>query len=311
MIPLARIAFLVMGVASLLPVMSLHAGVISYFRFEVDLDGDDTNGSVISPDEADPTAPNFISNSADLDASANPGSLPNDVVPFTGAPNNKSLDGTPLDINGTVAYNDALDVASLTVELWARTEESTAVLIGRSTETTPNGIESGINDGFRIYDPADLKVDYYVSDGVTTQMITLDANTGMDNVGSRGDGNTNWRHVAFAYDATTGTGSLYLDGTVVASNSLGSSGYDLYWGGASAQPIVQIGALMDGYNFSKSSADNGFIDEVRFSDNALEEEELLINPVPEPGTVFGGLLLLGLVLGYHCFQRRKHAEDSD
>lgn len=266
----------------------LDAGIISYYRFEVDNDSSATGLS--TPDEIAGGTP-LVSSSARLDASANPGSLPNTIIPATGAPNTSSLDGDPLDIDASAAYNPALDVNSITVELWARTEENTAVILSRSTTSTVSGVVNSISDGFRIYDPADLKVDYYVTDG--NQVLQRQINTGLgtDTVGSRGDGNTNWRHLAFSFDASTGTGTFFLDGNTVGTDTLNSSNYVMYWGGPSAQPVLQVGALMDGYNFSKTANDNGFIDEIRFSDNALEEEELLITPVPEPGTLMGGALL--------------------
>lgn len=298
-----RVLFGLRLIAILGWVGSAHAGIISYYRFEVD--SDPSASGLSSPDEIGGGTP-LISSSARLDASANPGSLPNTVIPSTGAPNTSSLDGNPLDIDAVAAYNPALDVASITVELWTRTEESTAVIISRSTTSTPSGIQSGLADGFRIYDPASLKVQYYVTDGVNVQMRQINTGVGTDNVGSRGDGNTNWRHLAFSFDAGTGTGTFYLDGVVVGTDNLSSSSHVLYWGGPSAQPVMQVGVAMDGYNFSKSATDNGYIDEIRFSDNALEEEDLLITPVPEPGTLAGGGLLL-LLAGW---SRRRQIVDA-
>ena len=276
-----------------------YGGIISYYRFEVDNDASATGLS--TPDEIAGGTP-LISSTARLDSSANPGSLPNSIIPSTGQPNSSSLDGDPLDINASAAYNAALDVSSITVELWTRTEESTAVIISRSTTSTVNGISNGLADGFRIYDPSSLKIQYYVTDGVTTQLRQINTGVGTDNVGSRGDGNTNWRHLAFSFEATTGEGTFYLDGQVIGTDSLNSSNYVMYWGGVGAQPVLQVGVQMDGYNFSKTQFDNGFIDEIRFSDNALEEEELLITPVPEPGTIAGGILLL-LLAGWSRRQR--------
>ncbi len=281
---------LLIGLSSL-----LDAGVVSYFRFEQD--NDPNPSRIVSPDEMG--GPDFISDSARLDDSANPGSLPNTVVPQTGAPNTSSLDGL-IDIDGSIAYNSALDLPSLTVELWARTEESTAVVISRSTTSNVN---NSISDGFRIYDPSDIKVQYYVTNGITNTLVTIDTNEAFDNVGSRGDGNTNWRHLAFSYEATTGVGTVYLDGVTVGSND-GTDNRDLYWGAGSPQPIVQVGVMMDGYNFSKGNTDDGFIDEIRFSNVALEEDDLLINPVPEPSTILGGIGL-SLFAAIQIWRRRR------
>lgn len=140
-------------------------------------------------------------------------------------------------------------------------------------------------------------------DIATTYAMSLIENQGFDNVGSRGDGNTNWRHLAFSYDAATGTGNVYLDGTVVGSNT-GNPNSDLYWGNASAQPQVRVGVMMDGYNFSKGNTDDGFVDEIRFSNSALEEDDLLITPVPEPSTYLGGIAL-ALFVGIQFWRKRK------
>ena len=273
------------------------AGVVSYYRFETD--NNPAANQLSSPDEFG--GPDFVSNSARLDDSANPGSLPNTVVPRTGDPNTSSLDGL-IDVDGSAAYNAALDLPSLTVELWARTEENTAVVISRST-ASQSAVMNDVSDGFRVYDPSDIKVDYWVTDGTSNTKVTIDTNRAFDTVGSRGDGDTSWRHLAFAYDAATGTGQVFLDGTVVGSND-GADARQLYWGGAGAQPVMRVGVMMDGYNFSKGNTDDGFIDEIRFSNVALAEDDLLTTPVPEPGTYLGGTVLI-LFAGLHLWRRKR------
>jgi hypothetical protein len=284
--------------AFLILTVSVHASVISYWRFEVD--NNPARNKLDSPNEI-VGEPSVISKSGKLDSTANPGSLPNTIVPITGAPNTSSLDGSPLDVNATVAYSSTLDVSSMTVELWARTEESDAVIISRTNSTDPS--RGNINDGFRIYDPQDLKVEYVLTDGNTTTNITIDTNFSFDS-GVIGDGIADWHHIAFAYDETTGVGNVYADGVSIGSH-ISTVGDTLHWGDIAGgdQPIVHIGTRMDGYNFSKTRRNNGFIDEIRFSDIALEEDDLLITPVPEPSIWVTGVGLCFFIL-YQRFSKK-------
>jgi len=281
--------------------LGVQGSVISYWRFEVD--NDPAARRLNSPNEI-AGEPAVISTSGKIDDTANPGSLPSTIVPISGAPNTASLDGTPLDVNATAAYSSSLNVSSMTVELFARTEERTAVLIARTNTANPAG--NSVADGFRIYDPQDLKVQYVLTDGVTTSNITIDTNFAMDgDTLPRGDGVTNWNHIAFTYDETTGVGTVYANGESIGSHTA-TVGSQLYWGdiGGGAEPMVYIGTRMDGYNFSKTRADNGFIDEIRFSNLALGNDQLLIAPVPEPGTWIAGLSVC-LLIGLHYWRRKQ------
>ncbi|MEO0510128.1 MAG: LamG-like jellyroll fold domain-containing protein [Verrucomicrobiota bacterium] len=275
---------------------------MSYYRFEEDLDADPFR--LVSPSEV-AGQPDLISLTARIDDSANPGSLPNTFVPFTGAPNTASLDGFGTsgnpDIDATIAYSAVLDVDEMTVEMWVRTEEQFGVLVSRST--TANVADS-ISDGYRIYSPNALTVEFYTIDAFgNIQLNTISTNIGLDNAGTRGDGNANWRHVAFSYDMALGEGILYLDSTPIGS-ALTTSGSSLYWGAdADADDrIVQVGVGLDGYNFSKTNGDDGYVDELRFSGEALAEEDFLVG-IPEPAT---SVLLLSLVaFAYTTVLRRK------
>lgn len=288
---------------SLLTLLSLalpafvDAAVISYWRFEQD--NDPNPNRVDSPNEI-AGEPSITSNSAQLDDSANPGSLPNTIIPGTGAPNTSSLDGFPLDVNATAAYSPTLDVSSMTVELWTRTEERTAVVLSRSNNSN---VQNGIDDGFRIYDTQDLKVEYWVGNwwGAKTRVV-IDTNYRLDQDGVV-NGQADWQHIAFTYDADTGTGTVYANGTVIGSNQGPSD--PLFWGFPwNSSPTVQAGVAMDGQDFSKNQSDNGFIDEIRFSDGVLTDDDFLVAPVPEPSTYAVGGLLLGL-MGLHLWRRKR------
>ncbi|MEM8866828.1 MAG: LamG-like jellyroll fold domain-containing protein [Verrucomicrobiota bacterium] len=254
--------------------------MLSYYRFEVDNDpsalGLETPNEVFG-------LPALIAASAQIDDSANPGSLPNLFVPGTGSSNTASLDGLSTsgnpDVDASAAYTSVLDVDQLTAEMFVRSEEQQGVLIARSTSTN---VGSSIADGFRIYDPNNLKVQFYTEDAFgNVQLNQISTTAGLDDLSApRGDGVAEWRHVAFSYDLTTGVGALYLDGVVIGSSSAGA-GSTLYWGSETlaSQRTLDVGFSMDGYNFSKTATDNGFIDEVRISSEPLAVEDLLL---PEP-----------------------------
>lgn len=209
--------------------------------------------------------------------------------------------GTNPDINATAAYTSSLNVDSITVELFARTEESTAVMVSRSTTAD---VLNGIDDGFRLYDPQDLSVDYYTvdSNGVWTlnQIIT---NVGMD-TGARGDGLADWRHIAFVYDAVTGTGTLYLDSVEIGSADT-SDGSTLYWGDTDGgdQPIVQAGVDMDGFDFSKGDGNDGYLDELRITSTVRDTGEFHNTPVPEVSSY--ALLLGAMALSFRVARRKR------
>ena len=273
------------------------AVVLSYYRFEVDLDADPL--LLETPNEIGGESA-LTSASAGIDDSANPGSLPNLFVPGTGAANTASLDGLSTgsgnpDINASAAYTSTLDVAEMTVELFVRTEEQDAVIISRSGTAD---VGTSIDDGFRIYNPDNLTVDFYTWDGSgNVQLHQIVTTAGLDDLTpTRGDGVAAWRHLAFTYEQSTGLGLLYLDGVVIGTAS-STAGASLYWGNSPAvtQPILQVGVNMDGFDFSKTADDNGYIDEIRISSGALPPEDLLNVPEPSAYALFMGLASLFLV----------------
>ncbi|MEM1223521.1 MAG: LamG-like jellyroll fold domain-containing protein [Verrucomicrobiota bacterium] len=277
--------------------------VLSYYRFEIDLDPDPLG--LETPNEVF-GLPALVAASARIDDSANPGSLPNIFVPGTGAPNTASLDGLSTsgnpDANASADYSSILDVDELTAEMFVRTEEQVGVLIARSTSTN---VLSGISDGFRIYDPNDLKVQFYTEDPFgNVQLNQISTSAGLDDLSQpRGDGNAQWRHVAFTYDQTLGIGQLYLDGEVIGSATAGA-GSSLYWGLESLanQRTLDVGFGLDGFNFSKTASDNGYIDEVRISSQPLTEAEFLL-----PESRHYGLILALVALGWVISRRKCQA----
>ena len=239
------------------------AATIGYWRMEVDLDPS-ANGLRVANEVAGGS--DLLSTEAFVDLAANP----TGTVPNTGAINlgsvGSSLQGGANGINGTVAWTSVLDTSSLTAEFWARTGETTATLLQRS---------SGAN-GFTIANPNALSITYYVSNGAGGGLaVTLNTGHNMD---------ATWRHYAFSYDQATGVGSFYVDGVVVASND-GVDARAMYWGGASP---LRVGQQMD-----YAAAFNGTMDEVRLSDVALPATQFL-GAVPEPTTLLLGLCCAAL-----------------
>jgi len=240
-------------VCGLVLAATAHAGVIGYWRAEVD---NDAGGGLSIPNEVAGTpltAPN---------ATIAP-DVPLTPIPWTGAINVGSINGNA-NIDGTVAYYAALDAASVTIEYFARTNEGDARLLLRQSGTT----------GLRIDQPNNVRVQYSTSAG----QVTL---SNQHNYGST------WDHFAFTYDAATGIGKAFVNGLQVGIND-GPDGLPLTWPAGASLLVGQ--ALDGGTGFSNNSL--GFFDELRISDVALEPSQFLIAPgIPEPGTL--SLLALG------------------
>jgi hypothetical protein len=243
------------------------AATVGYWRMEADLDPSATGVRVANEIAG---GSDLLSTEAFIDFAANP----NGTVPNTGSINLGSigsrLQGGANGINGTIASYSALDAASLTAEFWARTGESQATLLQRS---------SGAN-GFTIGNPNALSITYYVSNGAGGG-VAVTLNTGHNM-------NATWHHSAFTYDQASGVGRFYVDGVVVATND-GVDGRALYWGGATT---LVVGQLMD-----YASAFNGTMDEVRVSNTALDPTQFL-GAVAEPASA----LLFGLALAAFAAQ---------
>lgn len=286
-------SYIMMGTLGMVALQQASGIVLSYYRFEVD---NDPGIGLITPDEL--SGFNLIAAEATVDDSANPGSLPPLFEPGDGSANLASLDGLEPNVDAKAAYNSVLDVDALTVEFYARTEESTAVMVGRSTTDIVNASVE-IQDGFRIYDTQALKVDFWTYDGTagTQTMHTISTSFGMDLDGTA-NASAEWRHVAFTYE--DGIANFYLDAEVIGTVTVDTDEI-LYWGDGSSGAELFVGVEMDGYDFSKTEDDNGFLDELRFSQGALDVDDLLPS-VPEPKAY---ALLVGLVVFFKVGLRRR------
>ncbi len=244
-----------------LPPVPASALTVAYWRMEADLDPT-TDGLRVANEVAGGS--DLLSTEAFVDLAANPSG----TVPNTGSTNLGSLgasrQGSANGINASAAWYSALDVTDITLEFWARTGESQAILFRHS-----NGA-----DGIVIQNPNALSITYYVADGLGGgTAVTL---AGLDNM------DATWRHYAFTYDSASGIGTFFVDGVAVRTND-GPDGRSLFW---SAPAPVQLGVQMD-----FASAFNGTLDEVRIQDFAAPSTGFL-NVVPEPATAL--LLALGL-----------------
>lgn len=262
----ARLPLGAFGLALLLAVSlagQAAAGTVGYWRMEIDSDASAAGLSV--PNEMAFGSP-LVSSEAQLDAS----NLPTSVVPITFQSNQFSvssyLQGGANGINASAVWYPELAVTSLTVEYWARTQESVA---------TPFSWTTGGLDGIVITDPNSLDVTWHVDVAGTPTAFSFNDLTNMD---------TSWHHYAFSYDEVDGLASFYVDGALVASND-GPDGAPLYLVGGTP---VEAGVLMD-----YSVAGQGTLDELKIDGSVLDPGDLLLAPEPATTTLLGlGLLLL-------------------
>lgn len=295
----------------------MSGDVVSWWRFEEDTDA--SADGLSNPNEI-ALEPALVSDNATLGNQAP--DLFDTFIPGTDIPNTSSVlaanNGSNTDgIFGEAAYSSTLDVSSITVEFWVRTTENEAGFVARTT--SDNTGESGtISDGFRIVDPESVRVDFvtapleqnlffptddprnYATDGGVPVSTTIDSGIAIN------DGE--WHYIAFRYDAATREASLTVDDSVTSTTLAQQTGtyllfgfipinygYDnqgLYWGDESAEPVVTVGNRLDG----DPNNETGTIDEIRFSDEALDDSELLTPPIPEPGTLLAGALLCGFAM---------------
>lgn len=242
------------------PAAPSQATPVAYWRMEVDNDGS-ANGLSVPNELAFGTS--LVSAEAVLDAS----NLPTGIVPLSSDPNVFSVAATTQGgangINASAAWYAELALTSISIEFWARTQESTA---------TPLRWTSGGSDGILLTDPNSLDLTWWVDVAGTPTQLQM---TNLDNM------DTSWSHYAFTYSDFSGIGRFYIDGVLVATVD-GPDGAPLLL--APGTP-VELGVLMD-----FASAGQGTIDEVRIDDTALSPGAFLI---PEPTT---GLLLGAAVL---------------
>lgn len=281
-----------------------HAETISWWRFEA---GEDDDPSALGFENANEISgePAMISDNATLGTSTP--DLFDEFIPGTGDTNTGSVRSVTQagsdGIFGEAAYSSTLDVSTITVEFWIRTTESQAGFVARTTD--PDTGESGsITDGFRIVEPQNVRVDFWTADTVGNGDYKTSGNgspsqTTINSGVAINDGD--WHYIAFRYDETTGTASLVIDYQEFTTDL--DDGDVLYWGGTSVtdrtgggEPVVTIGNRLDG----NANNQTGTIDEIRFTDQFEEDDELL-NPIPEASTIVMG----GLLIGFAIMSARK------
>jgi len=244
------------------------ADVISYLRFE---EGsgfgafDETglmHGEVLNFTSVDPGG-------GDSGGSGWSTSVPTITIPLTGEPNTGSLHFGPGYID--LSNGSALSLGTeFTIEFYLRPDQPISgwSLFGFSPDSSIGFVlADSMGDlefvtGLQGYNPAPVPAN--------------DVQVG------------EWQHVAFV--KAPGQYSIYLDGTLLATDTL-PSGTDgpYYFPGTG-----MTGDRTIGYSYG------GWIDEFRISDEALTPDQFLI--VPEPSTT----LLLGLGLAsIFCHQRRR------
>lgn len=240
------------------------AQTVGYWRFETDLDG--SAGGLSTPNE---TAGNGLGSSSAA-VIADP-AVP--YVPGIGALNAGAVDGLA-NINGTVPAYAALNVGSITVEFWARTVEGAGDLVSRTDGSTA---------GFRITDFNSVDVTYYVDDGLGgSQAVSINTSLNLD---------LPWTHIAWTYDAVSGIGSVWSNGTRIGVQGTATPGMGLVWTGSGD---LKVGMDMDGG--ASLITGSGLLDELRISDTALEPVQMLNAPLQVD---FGANVPQDVLAGYH------------
>ena len=275
-----------------------HAATTSWWRFEAGSDTDPSAAGLINPNEIG-GEPSMVSANATLGTSAP--DLFADFVPVTGDPNTGSIrsfvNGAGQDgIFGSAAYSSTLNSNSITVEFWARTTESEAGMVARTLDPEQSGETGNIDNGFRIVEPQNVRVDYWVSqnNGNNPTLVTLTSGVAIN------DGV--WHYIAFRYNNSTGVGELIIDGAVAASIN-GTDNRRLWYGAGNPTPGVHIGYRMDGNPLNNT----GTLDEIRFSDVSIPDTELLI--VPE-ATSFWPMALLSACFALGLFIQRLRSRKN-
>lgn len=275
------IVFGVLG--SALFVSSLARGqTVAYWRFEegtanaaasgtgtiVDSSGNGNNGTAID-------GPTYSAN------------VPVATIPQTGATNSLSM-----LFNGTDQQIFIPDSPSLALTQSLTLEAYIDPLSVNSISGSPTDGEEIVfrGDSRNGYDPYKL----VIRNGNLTFEIA-DASDDQVSVDVPFDAVNQWTEVAGTLDNGTGAMDLYENGTLVASTTTSIRPFATL--DASKDPGLGIGNV--------EAADNdyfdGYIDEVRISDEALLPSQFLDASVPEPASVgMLGVGLLGILAGRRC-----------
>lgn len=261
------VALLVAATWGIVSPGAARATPVAYWRMEVDTDPDPNGLSV--PNEFGFGTP-LVSSEAVLDGV----NLPTGVVPLSMATNDFSLaasqQGGSNGINASAAWYPELALTSLTIEFWARTQESVA---------TPLSWTTGGADGIVLTDPNSLDLTFHVDIGGTPTAFSMN---NLDNMDS------SWSHYAFVYDEGAGLAEFWIDGIQISSVSTPAGSPLVLVAGTP----LELGVLMD-----FASADQGTMDEVKIHDLAIPPSAMLL---PEPSTA-----LVLVLAGLRILRRRR------
>jgi hypothetical protein len=298
-----------LAVAGSAVVSSASANTIGYWRFE-EADGSTTTADVSSNNN---TMTGI--NNAQVDDNVF-GGLP-DTIPQTGASNTKwgnmandfDVDGGDGEAGGGFKAPDIGDysVTDFTAETYARSGQSSFQhMVGQWSGSSDRGWRFAFNTSNN-----SLLMNYTTDGSTVTSFIASEANLNSGNTGSDIVLGTN-RNLYFAVtvdvDATNGTSMTFYaqeynnDGTAktdllshtVTDSSITSGVFD------SSGPLT-LGASSDvSGNLTQGAELEGRLDEVRFSNAALDRSDLLA--VPSPGALSTGLMLFA---GVTALRRRR------
>lgn len=199
-------------------------------------------------------------------------------VPYRRTPHNPGLNtrslrkgSLPGDLQGRIRELEGLASPSLTATLWTRTDDSSAFYLDAHSK------QDGTHRGFiidRVITEATknnpkLRVRYYIPSKTdkngSREMSILAADPVSRN---------QWAHIAFTYDAATGTGTLYRNGKRIGVRD-GPDHQPLLWG--STPPDLRIGSL---------AGTQIYLDELCIHNRALHPE-LLLTSEGSPATSEG------------------------